>query len=99
MIAPSGSCLVVAQAITCSIPTLAAGASATITIPVTPSTVGLSTNTASATFTGGSSVQSAATVTVVDSSGAAIPAASAWGLMFLAAALGSVGLFVMRRGA
>ncbi len=97
-IAPSGSCVVAAQAVSCSIPTLAAGASATITIPVTPSVAGSSTNTAAATFTGGSTVQSSAIVTVLDPSGTAIPAASAWGLMLLAAALGSAGLFVMRRG-
>ncbi|HYN44056.1 MAG TPA: hypothetical protein VE129_19925, partial [Thermoanaerobaculia bacterium] len=98
-ITPSGSCNVVGQAVSCAIPTLAPGASVTITIPVTPSIAGPSTNTAAATFTGGSSVQSAAVVTVLDPSGAAIPAASAWGLMLLAAALGSVGLYVMRRGA
>ncbi len=97
-IAPSGSCVVAAQAVSCSIPTLAAGGSSTITIPVTPSVAGPSTNTATATFTGGSSVQSAAIVTVLDPSGTAIPATSAWGLMLLAAALGSAGLFVMRRG-
>ncbi len=97
-IAPSGSCVVAAQTVSCSIPTLAAGVSATITIPVTPSIAGPSTNTAAATFTGGASVQSAAVVTVLDPSGAAIPAASAWGLMLLAAALGTAGLLVMRRG-
>lgn len=97
-ITPSGSCVVVAQAVSCSIPTLAASASATITIPVTPSIAGPSTNTAVATFTGGSSVQSAALVIVLDPSGTAIPAASAWGLMLLAVALGSAGFFVMRRG-
>lgn len=97
-VAPSGTCNVVGQAVSCSIPTLAAGSSATITIPVTPTAVGQVANTAAASLTGGPTVQSTVTVSVFDPSGAPVPTASGWGLLALAAALGLAGLFALRRG-
>lgn len=95
---PTGSCSVVGQAVSCSVPSLAAGASATVTIPVTASAPGPFANTASASFAGGSTVQSAASVTILDPSAAtAVPAVSTWALLLFAAALGVAGLFVVKR--
>jgi uncharacterized repeat protein (TIGR01451 family) len=97
-IAPSGSCSVVGQVVTCSIPSIAAGAFATITIPVTASVAGPLTNTASAAFTAGATVEDDAAVTVRDPDVvAAVPTASARGLGILGIALGAAGFLLIRR--
>jgi conserved repeat domain len=98
-VSASAGCTNVANVVTCTIGTLANGATATATINVTVNAVGTVTNTATATgnepdpdpSNGRSSVGTNV------QSGTAIPASSPFGLMLTMIALAAAGWFVMKR--
>ena len=95
--ASAGSCLVTGQSVTCSAPSLAVGATVTVTIPVTASQPGGVTNEASATFSGGSPVLGSVAVTVVAASPNTVPALGPLGLALLGLALSAAGVRFLGR--
>lgn len=94
-VAPSGSCTVVGQLVTCTVPDLPAGTSASVTIPVTASAAGVLTNTASASAAGVTAVQASASARPGAASN--VPSLSLLGLVLLGLATALSAIFALGR--
>jgi uncharacterized repeat protein (TIGR01451 family) len=94
-IVPSGTCNVVGQLVSCTVPVLAAGTSVTVTIPVTASAAGVIDNTASVSAAGITAIQASASVR--PGAASTVPSLSLLGLILLGLSTALAALLVLGR--